>query len=592
MDFISGEKIQQVCDVYCGNDFHLNRNPIIQRQREKHCNLDTLHTEFNNPSLVFCYSQCLETLATKLHLFKNPFVLVSHNEDTNITDKFIPLADSPKIIQWFAQNLMIVHPKVHFLPIGMANSMWRHGNLDHIEMFAEHSKMIEKDTLFFFNFRVQTNASARTECVRALTTKGIPFTPEIPYELYLQELAKCKYIICPDGNGIDCHRIWEAYAVGTIPILLRNTFSMHLQSILPCILLDSWDQLNIPQCVVEYGSLKSKLDKNYRFCKFSTYKDRIMRAVEHITAPTTSLNNVFCFVGKLPSYAYDTVHQLRLFDDSPIYFIVSTPTDPLALTLKNKFSVTIIPYAYVVDEQFVSMIQATYNKFCIVHTLKGRENLFIHCFERFYLLSNLMKKYQLHHVFFIELDNLIYANPSEWLPMFSRKEMAFMFDNKDRYASGICYFRGTRLLDAFLEVCNEYILSTNEFMSEMYALYRMRQKYPDEVQMLPILWDTGEYPLDVHEHFVDYGETIFDSAAIGIYLGGMDPHHTFGVIQKGLKTRWGMLDYTKFKYEWQPDTHGRLIPHIWNGSKWVRINNLHIHSKDLAPCLSVPIELA
>ena len=124
MDFISGEKIQQLCDVFCGNDFHLNRNPIIQSQVEKHCNLDMLDAEYDNPLLVFCYSQCLDTLQEKLHLFKNNFILVSHNEDTNITDKYISLANSPKIIQWFAQNLMIVHPKVHFLPIGMANSMW------------------------------------------------------------------------------------------------------------------------------------------------------------------------------------------------------------------------------------------------------------------------------------------------------------------------------------------------------------------------------------------------------------------------------------------------------------------------------------
>jgi hypothetical protein len=31
----------------------------------------------------------------------------------------------------------------------------------------------------------------------------------------------------------------------------------------------------------------------------------------------------YCFIGKLPEYAVDTVHQARLFYYGPIYFIIS-----------------------------------------------------------------------------------------------------------------------------------------------------------------------------------------------------------------------------------------------------------------------------
>lgn len=299
------------------------------------------------------------------------------------------------------------------------------------------------------------------------------------------------------------------------------------------------------------------------------------------------LSLVYCFIGELPAYALDTVKQARLFTSDPIYFIVSDPNHPIAIQLKNDYSVLIIPYSEVEDKDFTSIVTSHASKFCIVNGLKGRERLFICAFERFYLLSNLIKKYNLHHTFFIELDNLIYDDPQKWLPTFQRKNMAFMFDNHDRYASGICYFKGATALDLFLELCTNYIISSRDFLTEMTVLSIMRKTYPEQVQMLPILWKVNEYPTDVYEHFGEYGQSIFDAAAMGIYLGGMDPHHTNGVIVKGLKTRWGLIDYTKYQYEWKTDEEGRKIPYIWSGSEWLRINNLHIHSKDLKSCLSL-----
>ena len=290
MNFVSGEKIQQLCDIYCGNSFHLNRNPIIKQQTEKHLDLETLQTEFDNPKLVFCYSQCLDLLREKIHFFKNNFVLVSHNEDTNVTEQYRSLADTPKITKWFAQNLMINHSKVHFLPIGIANSMWPHGNLQLLETISLASKDMEKSTDVFFNFRISTNPSARQQCHTILTAKGLQFTHDIPHIQCLLEMAKSKFFISPDGNGIDCHRIWEGYALGAIPILLKSPFSLHLQSMLPCVLLDSWSDFNLQSCLSQYTVLKQQLESNSTFTNFETYKQRILQAVDDLTNKAVILN--------------------------------------------------------------------------------------------------------------------------------------------------------------------------------------------------------------------------------------------------------------------------------------------------------------
>ena len=99
-----------------------------------------------------------------------------------------------------------------------------------------------------------------------------------------------------------------------------------------------------------------------------------------------------------------------------------------------------------------------------------------------------------------------------------------------------------------------------------------------------------KYPTDTL-NYEKYKETIFDTASIGIYLLGMDPYHTNGEIVLGqTRKEWYFLDFTDHKFEWKVDDLGRRKPYVWNGSKWILINNLHVHSKQLQNGLSLPLD--
>jgi hypothetical protein len=299
------------------------------------------------------------------------------------------------------------------------------------------------------------------------------------------------------------------------------------------------------------------------------------------------MNVVYAFIGPLPDYAVDTVYQLRLFYDGPVYFIVSDLESPYCSTLKEKYNVEIVPYESVKDNDFISLSILRKDRLHIVDTLKGREKLFIYAFERFFLLKNLMHQRNIQNVLFLELDNLIYDNPEKWLSSFSEKDMAFMFDNIGRYSSGISFIKTYNVLNLFYKVCENYILHSSDFLNEMSALGIFRNEYSNSVQILPTHWPVENNPKDTYDNYEKYNNTLFDAAAMGIYIGGMDPFHTQGIITYGLRSRGTLLDYTGYKYEWKLDEKNRKIPHIWDGGKWLRINNLHIHSKDLKHCFSV-----
>ena len=303
------------------------------------------------------------------------------------------------------------------------------------------------------------------------------------------------------------------------------------------------------------------------------------------------MNIVYCFVGKLPTYAVETAHQLRLFYNGPVYFIISDYESNIHKTLETKYGVQLVNYNDVVDNEFNNVVERHFNKFCIVNSLKGREKLFIYSFERFFLLHNLMKTKNLTNVFFMELDNLMYDDPRNWVHQFSRKDAAYMFDNVDRYASGVCYFKHHPIVHKLNTHFLHYIQTTTLFLTEMTALYEYFQANKDDVQILPTHWKSAAVHDVASEHYDLYNHSIFDAAALGIFIGGIDPHHSGGVLTKGLKSQWSAIDYTKYTYEWRKDKHGRNTPFVWNPEHecWVKINNLHIHSKHLVDCLSVPI---
>jgi hypothetical protein len=296
------------------------------------------------------------------------------------------------------------------------------------------------------------------------------------------------------------------------------------------------------------------------------------------------------FVGTLPEYIVDTVHQTRQFFDHDIYLIADDMQSPHLETLK-KYNVKVVDYKEVYSREFVECYERNKQKFVILHGLKDRFALFVRCFERFFLLYYLMRNYGVSDCLFMELDNLIYDDPRNWLPEFSKYELCYMFDNYNRCSSGIMYVKDfnslVRLLDYTIKYIDNY--QSTEWMNEMSLLYGYQSyiQHFNTVQLIPTHWNALQYPMSA-EHFDKYNNTIFDAAAIGIFFYGNDPSAVNAPAVPGVKNKFSLVDYTIYKYEWITDDQGRKIPYVFDGTQWLKINNLHIYTKDLKKALSVP----
>lgn len=263
MDSITGERIQQACDVYCGFPEDFRFNPVILATSAKHCNLQTLHAPWDNPPVVFCYGHRLKDFSQKLHLLQNPCVLVSHNSDETILDTAAhrALLECPRICVWYAQNICMRHEKLRFLPIGIANAMWHHGALSTLAaaqaVVAHHDHVRDHDVYFYFS--IATNREKRAPCKATLERAGFVFGRPQEFGDYLRKLGRHRYAICPDGHGADSHRIWECYALGVIPIVLRSTFTELLAAQYVALVVDDWSEVNVGALRAAHAGYAEKL---------------------------------------------------------------------------------------------------------------------------------------------------------------------------------------------------------------------------------------------------------------------------------------------------------------------------------------------
>ena len=94
----------------------------------------------------------------------------------------------------------------------------------------------------------------------------------------------------------------------------------------------------------------------------------------------------YAFVGKLPSYIKESIHQSRCFFEGDIYLIID---DINSIHLKDieKYNVKIIDYNNVKSIIFLDIVNKNKHKFCIVKELNERELLFIRCCVNFLLSS-------------------------------------------------------------------------------------------------------------------------------------------------------------------------------------------------------------
>jgi len=285
MEWIQGDKFKTIVDfTYSPNVKH----------NDDYDNLpNTLDfTNLKSVNIVYTHLVYARDLIGLIKYFpNNKFILVTHSCDCRIEkDKIVRPNGCGKVqevfefelpdnlIKWYSKNVNVKDERIESIPIGLENNRW-FVYLHKIEQMQTKLKEEKQNRgLLYVNHNVVTNPTERLKPYALFNnywTTLIKGHNGYKYETYLDDMYNHQFVLCPQGNGIDTHRTWEALYLGTIPIEKRN-INNQFYTDLPICFVDDWDEITESFLKHEYKQIKEtvwnleKLDFNYWKTKIQT----------------------------------------------------------------------------------------------------------------------------------------------------------------------------------------------------------------------------------------------------------------------------------------------------------------------------------
>jgi len=256
--FISGDTFRKYCDFVL-DEASNNFNPAAVKLGDT----------------IFVGLKYLDKFFDQYHSkIKGKYILVSHNEDCSTPGKFKKFLDDHKLVAWFTQNMDISrHPKVIPIPIGLSNQHLSCGhsrnNVINITNTLSLRKVpVIKKHLLYCNFDFKTSPKTRSPIYTFFKKKGFcSWSSKKKYVAYLNDLALSKFVLCPHGNGLDCHRTWETLYMGSFPLVKCSTLDA-LYDGLPVLIVDDWKDVTMEFLSKKYEEMSGKI---YKFEKLYFY---------------------------------------------------------------------------------------------------------------------------------------------------------------------------------------------------------------------------------------------------------------------------------------------------------------------------------
>lgn len=242
---ICGENFLALADCFIGSVYSLHANPNTPRFSKQNIHIDCISDTddlFIAQKRIFVKTDDIQHFYERFHKNLEDKIIITHNSDHEISRQGFG-EHIKKVKRQFSQNCSFTDThsdtaKLVPIPIGIENRMWfDHEILHHVRKRQD----IPKTKGIYFFFSLGTHPS-RQECYHALRNR-LEFNQNLPREEYFVELKRHKYAICPRGNGLDTHRLWECLYLDVIPIMLK-TDSVNIGN-LPIIYLDKWSDLDV-----------------------------------------------------------------------------------------------------------------------------------------------------------------------------------------------------------------------------------------------------------------------------------------------------------------------------------------------------------
>ena len=257
-------------------------------------------------------------------------------------------------------------------------------------------------------------------------------------------------------------------------------------------------------------------------------------------------------IGNFQNYIIDNIKNLQLFNNNEIIVL----TNKIFFNNFNNLNIKLYDVEELEDYNF--QLKSSLDK-------HFRDGFWMYCSLRLFYLYSFIKKFNIINCIHLENDIMSYINFDELNNYFIKNKVYATFDCETRVIPGIIFIPNYK---AFEPIINNYNFSLND----MENLAKFDESIIEPLPIFPKLYEITK----VNKNFKSF---IFDAAAIGQYLGGIDKRNQEGDT-RGFVNETCIIKYNKYKFYWIK-INDLFIPHISINNNLIRIINLHIHSKEL-----------
>lgn len=219
--------------------------------------------------VIFVKTDLLDAFcADHLPQISKTFTLVTGHSDLSPSAEALFAIDaSPRVRRWFAVNAAWTNYKTTCIPLCLAEPCRPHGDQAAVARCAaavapeaKLDKVLFPRTAATHPFRLGLDAFEHPAVVK--------IADRMPYEAYLTELARYRYALCPRGNGIDVHRVYEAILMKTIPVYVTDCMPPALYQHLPVVVVRSVGDLPAALDALDPAAAAAvDWDAAQRFCR-------------------------------------------------------------------------------------------------------------------------------------------------------------------------------------------------------------------------------------------------------------------------------------------------------------------------------------
>lgn len=203
------------------------------------------------------------------------FIIFTNLEDTP-TDEFIFNCIPENVLCISAVNAISYGDKVIPAPYGIQRKMNLQDNRsDILEKYLHYLPPSNFSNLLYVSHNENSNLERKglKELFYGKDWVKVD-NNRVDYSTFLDNLWKSKFMICPKGNAIDCHRNWEVLYMQRVPIMKRHSYLEVLFKNYPVLFVNDYSEVT-EELLIDNNNLyeqaqsmdMEKLTLNYFFVK-------------------------------------------------------------------------------------------------------------------------------------------------------------------------------------------------------------------------------------------------------------------------------------------------------------------------------------